>query len=133
VLHERVGRDRDIQQRHFRSADAGDRHGMIERMTRELGEVDRAQDAADVDRHMTSDGADAVFGSGISVIVASVSSSTPAAETAFSSASRTTFVGSMIPASSRSTYWPVDASRPNAPLPFRIRSTTTPSSMPEFS
>jgi len=39
------------------------------------------------------------LGSGISVNVASVNSRTPATETAFSSAMRTTFVGSMIPAS----------------------------------
>ena len=39
------------------------------------------------------------FGSGTSVSVASVSSSTPATDTAFSSAIRTTFVGSMMPAS----------------------------------
>ena len=42
------------------------------------------------------------FGSGTSVIVASVSSSTPAVDTAFSSASGATFVGSMMPASTRS-------------------------------
>ena len=41
--------------------------------------------------------------SGISVIVASVRSSTLATETAFSSAMRTTLVGSMMPASTRST------------------------------
>ena len=43
------------------------------------------------------------FGSGISVSVASVSSSTLATDTAFSSAARTTLVGSMMPASIRST------------------------------
>ena len=41
--------------------------------------------------------------SGTSVNVASVSSSVPATDTAFSSAIRTTFVGSMMPASTRST------------------------------
>ena len=40
--------------------------------------------------------------SGRSVIVASLSNSTPATDTAFSSAIRTTFVGSMMPASTRS-------------------------------
>jgi hypothetical protein len=44
-----------------------------------------------------------VFSSGSSVIVASVSSSVLATETAFSSAMRTTFAGSTIPASTRST------------------------------
>jgi hypothetical protein len=42
-------------------------------------------------------------GSGMSVSVASVSKSTPATETAFSRAIRTTLVGSMMPASTRST------------------------------
>lgn len=50
-----------------------------------------------------SGGADASgFGSGRSVIVASVNSSTLATETAFSRAIRTTLVGSMMPASIRS-------------------------------
>ena len=53
-----------------------------------------------------------VDGSGASVIVASVRSSTLATETAFSSATRTTFVGSMMPASTRSTYLPRAASKP---------------------
>ena len=44
------------------------------------------------------------LGSGKSVIVASVSRSTLATETAFSKATRTTLVGSMMPASTRSTY-----------------------------
>lgn len=43
-------------------------------------------------------------GSSISVIVASVNSRTLATDTAFSSAIRTTFVGSTMPASNRSTY-----------------------------
>lgn len=47
--------------------------------------------------------ADPPFGSGSSVSVASVRRSTLATETAFSSARRTTLVGSMIPASTRST------------------------------
>jgi hypothetical protein len=38
-------------------------------------------------------------------MVASVSSSTLATETAFSSAARTTFTGSTMPASTRSTYF----------------------------
>ncbi len=55
-----------------------------------------------------------IFGSfsGTSVSVASVSSKTLATETAFSSAIRTTLVGSMIPASIRSTYSPRAASKP---------------------
>jgi hypothetical protein len=57
-------------------------------------------------------GAAAGFGSGSLVKVASASSSTLATETAFSSATRTTFVGSMMPASIRSTYRPVMASKP---------------------
>src|ERR1019366_3103277 len=71
-------------------------------------------------------------GSGISVIVASVSKRTPATETAFSSAIRTTLVGSMIPASTRSTYVPRAASKPEFPFPVRIFSTTTPASTPEL-
>ena len=66
-------------------------------------------------QHHSSPGAAPVVwagGSGISVNVASVRSSTLAIETAFSSAMRTTFVGSMIPASTRSTYVPFEASRP---------------------
>lgn len=43
------------------------------------------------------------FGSGISVIVASVNSRTLATDTAFSSAVRTTLAGSTMPASTRST------------------------------
>ncbi len=55
--------------------------------------------------HSSMPGArDVSLGSGISVKVASVSIKTPATETAFSRAMRTTFVGSMIPASTRSTY-----------------------------
>ena len=66
--------------------------------------------------------------SGTSVNVASVSSKTLATETAFSSASRRTLVGSMMPASTRSTYSPFAASNPNAPLPAFILSTTPPPS-----
>lgn len=51
-------------------------------------------------------------GSGSSVIVASVKRSTLATETAFSNATRTTFVGSMMPASTRSTYCLRLASKP---------------------
>ena len=50
--------------------------------------------------------------SGISVIVASVSSRVLATETAFSSATRTTLVGSMMPASIKSTYCLRPASKP---------------------
>jgi hypothetical protein len=46
---------------------------------------------------------DSAFFSGTSVIVASVNSKTLATETAFSSAIRTNLVGSMMPASMRST------------------------------
>ncbi len=52
------------------------------------------------------------FSSGFSVRVASASNNTLATETAFSKAMRTTFVGSMIPASTRSTYSPRAASNP---------------------
>lgn len=48
----------------------------------------------------------AVLGFRFSVKVASVKRSTPATETAFSRARRTTFVGSMMPAWIRSTYCP---------------------------
>src|ERR1019366_1698538 len=71
--------------------------------------------------------------SGISVIVASVSRRTPATETAFSRAMRTTFVGSMIPASIRSTYSLRPASKPSSPVPVNMRATTTPASTAEFS
>jgi len=50
--------------------------------------------------------------SGISVIVASVSSRTLATDTAFSRAILMTFVGSMMPASTRSTYSLRLASKP---------------------
>jgi len=50
--------------------------------------------------------------SGISVMVASVSSRTPATDMAFSSPMRTTLVGSMMPASTRSTYSFRPASNP---------------------
>jgi len=50
--------------------------------------------------------------SGTSVIVASVSSRVLATETAFSSATRTTLVGSMMPASIKSTYCLRPASKP---------------------
>lgn len=44
----------------------------------------------------------------------------PATDTAFSKPSRTTFVGSMIPASTRSTYFPVAAFRPIFPVEPRF-------------
>lgn len=47
-----------------------------------------------------------------SVNVASIKSKTPAIETAFSNATRTTFVGSIIPALMRSRYSPLAASNP---------------------
>jgi hypothetical protein len=50
--------------------------------------------------------------SGMSVMVASVSKSTLATDTAFSNAMRTTLVGSMIPTSTRSTYSLRAASKP---------------------
>jgi len=52
------------------------------------------------------------FSSGISVMVASVNNRTLATDTAFSSAMRTTLVGSMMPASTRSTYSLRPASKP---------------------
>src|SRR5664280_713472 len=71
--------------------------------------------------------------SGISVIVASVSNRMLATDTAFSRAMRTTFVGSMIPASIRSTYSLRPASNPSLPVPLNMRATTTPPSTAEFS
>lgn len=53
--------------------------------------------------HSIGDAARSACGSGTSVSVASVRSRMLATETAFSSATRVTFVGSMIPASTRST------------------------------
>src|SRR5665811_2147059 len=71
--------------------------------------------------------------SGISVIVASVSNRMLATDTAFSSAIRTTLVGSMIPASIRSTYSLRPASKPSLLVPLNMRATTTPPSTAEFS
>ena len=49
------------------------------------------------------------------------------------SAMRTTLVGSMMPASTRSTYSLRPASKPKLPLPSSMRATTTPPSTAEFS
>src|SRR5574340_674370 len=65
---------------------------------RKHGSRPRALQAADNSR----DSAGSCFGSGTSVSVASVNSSTLATETAFSRAVRTTLVGSIIPAATRS-------------------------------
>ena len=70
------------------------------------------RDSPPVTRALPVPGSRCRLGSGTSVSVASVSSSTPATDTAFSSATRTTLVGSMMPASTRSTYVPRPASNP---------------------
>src|ERR1019366_3083792 len=77
---------------------------------------------------ISGSGLRSLFPSGISVIVASVSNRILATDTAFSSAMRTTFVGSMIPASIRSTYSLRPASKPSLPFPLNMRATTTPPS-----
>ena len=58
------------------------------------------------------------LGTGRSATMASVVTSRPATEAASSSAMRTTLVGSMIPASSMSTYTSIWASKPKALLAF---------------
>ena len=77
----------------------------------------RCPSLSDARHHIAISGSAACsfFASGISVIVASVSSRTLATETAFSSAMRTTLVGSMMPASTRSTYCLRAASKPRLP------------------
>src|SRR5207244_9440895 len=67
---------------------------------------------------------------GRSAIIASVVSMSPATLAAFCSACRLTLVGSMTPASSRSSYWPVAALKPNAPFPSRTLFTTMLPSQP---
>jgi hypothetical protein len=78
-----------------------------------LGNSPKARDYISSHHHAASSGADrSALGSSTSVIVASASSSVPATDAAFSSATRTTLVGSIIPASIRSTYLLHAASNP---------------------
>src|SRR5262249_55529585 len=68
------------------------------------------------------------FSSGFSAPIASVVRSSPATDAALSSAVRTTLVGSMMPAFSRSSYSSEAALNPNGPLPlFTLSSTIEPS------
>src|SRR5207253_2318282 len=67
-----------------------------------------------------------------SATIASVLSISDATEVAFCSANRATLVGSMIPASNRSSYWPVAALNPNAPAPSCTLLTTMLPSQPPF-
>ncbi len=74
-----------------------------------------------------------VGASGISEIVASVVRSRLDTEVAFCSATRSTLSGSIIPASSISTYSPVAALNPKfASVALAILSATTPASNPAF-
>src|SRR5438105_3713752 len=66
----------------------------------------------------------------LSAIIASVVSISDATDAAFCSACRLTLVGSITPASSRSSYLPFAALNPNAPLPSRTWFTTTLPSQP---
>src|SRR5438552_10438102 len=75
------------------------------------------------------DGA-AVFSSGFSATIASVVRRSPATDAAFSSAVRTTLVGSMMPALSRSSYSSLAALKPKAPFPFFTLSSTIEPSAP---
>src|SRR2546422_13997 len=79
-------------------------------------------------------GAAAGFSSGRSVIRASVVSNSEATEAAFCNATRSTLVGSMMPASIMSTYSRLSASKPRVTIfsAFTFSTTTLPSS-PAFS
>ncbi len=73
------------------------------------------------------------LGSGASVTAASVVSRSPAIDAAFCSAVRTTFVGSMIPAATRSSNSPVAALKPLLPFNASTFPTITAPSTPAFS
>ena len=75
----------------------------------------------------------ALFFSGKSVITTSVVKSIAAAETAFWIAERVTLVGSIIPASNKSSYIFLAALNPYPPDFFLTSSTTTAPSKPAFS
>ena len=72
-------------------------------------------------------------GSGLSAMTASVVRNRAAIDAAFCSAERVTLAASMTPSLTRSSYSPVAALRPSAPLRSRTRWTTTPPSRPAFS
>src|SRR5712671_3381102 len=75
-----------------------------------------------------------VFFSGFSATIASVVTSRPATEAAFCNASRTTLVGSMMPALTISTYSPLWASKPRfGSFASSSRPTTIDHSVPAFS
>ena len=76
--------------------------------------------------------AEAFFSSGSEATIASVVSSMDPTLAAFSRAHRTTFVGSTIPALTRSVNFPFWASNPKAPFPSFTFSTTTDPSSPAF-
>src|SRR3989442_8765739 len=69
---------------------------------------------------------------GRSATIASVVSIKDATDDAFCRAKRDTLVGSMTPALNRSSYWPVAALKPNAPLPSLTLFTTMLPSQPPF-
>jgi len=70
------------------------------------------------------------FPLGRSAMSASVVSISEATEAAFCNATRTTLVGSMTPAFTRSSYSSVAALKPNDPFPFLTLSTTIAPSRP---
>src|SRR4029077_15466130 len=76
--------------------------------------------------------AGADLSSGLSATMASVVSIRLATEAAFCSAVRTTLVGSMMPAFSRSSYSSAAALKPNEPFPERTLSRTMEPSAPAF-
>ena len=69
----------------------------------------------------------------ISIKAHSVVNIIPATEAAFSNATRVTFLGSIIPANSISTYSSVLALYPKSPVPSATLATTTEPSRPAFS
>src|SRR5690348_9547795 len=75
-----------------------------------------------------------LFGSGLSATIPSVVINSPATEAASCSATRTTLVGSIIPAATMSLYSPDCASKPKfgSPLSVSLPTTIEPST-PEFS
>ena len=73
---------------------------------------------------------DSSFSSGASAMTASVVRNNAAIDPAFCKAERVTFAASITPAFTKSSYSPVEAFKPLAPLRFLTFSTTTPPSKP---
>src|SRR5581483_5653797 len=147
--HFPIGKSK-IERHHMQAGHLGierarERHTALRRALGQFRPVGRDQDTLE-HRHLlpsvvdvfapvyiSGGPASSFFVSGTSVIVASVSNRTLATETAFSSAIRTTLVGSTMPASIISTYSLRAASKPTLPLLASIWFTTTPPSTAEFS